>query len=487
MIRRFESRLLRRDQTPIWVRVSAKVVLQDDESRLLLVCDDITEAYNLSQQLTYQASHDPLTGLVNRREFENRLKRVLDTVHRSDDEHALCYLDLDQFKIVNDTCGHVAGDELLKQLGELLQHHVRKRDTLARLGGDEFAVLMEHCGLEQAQRVAQNLRATVAEFRYPWEDKSFTLGVSIGVVPITRHSGDVGEIMRAADTGCYVAKDSGRNRIHVFREDDEQLARRHGEMQWVVQIQRALDEDRFLLEYMPVAALSAPGVSAATHPEGPCYELLLRMQDDRGSVIPPGAFLPAAERYNLCYRIDRWVVANAFQWLAGHPAHLRELGLCSINLSARALADEQFLVFLDRQFRSARISPRKIGFELAEKAVMGNLAGATRFIKVLKEWGCRVALDDFGNGLASFAYLKSLPVDWLKIDGTFVKDIVGDPLDLAMVRSFYQIGNVTGKEMVAEFVESPEILEKVREIGLDYAQGYGIGRPRPLSELVSAS
>ena len=484
VVRRFETRLTCRDESTIWVRASAKVVEHEDDPRLLFVCEDITDAHNLSQQLTYQASHDPLTGLVNRREFESRLRRVLETAYGSDDEHAMCYLDLDQFKIVNDTCGHVAGDELLRQLGELLQQHVRKRDTLARLGGDEFGVVMEHCGLEQAQRVAQTLRATIAEFRYRWEDKTFTLGVSVGVVPISGHSSDVGEVMRAADTACYVAKDSGRNRIHVFREDDEQLARRHGEMQWVVQIQRALDENRFLLEYLPIEQVSLHTDSGGSRAaEGPRYELLLRMQDDRGAIIPPGAFLPSAERYNLCTQIDRWVVNSAFEWLAEHPAHLRELGLCSINLSAPTLSDDQFLVFLDRQFRSRQIAPEKIGFELTEVAAMTNLTNATRFIKVLKEWGCRVSLDDFGSGLASFAYLKRLPVDWLKIDGLFLKDIVNDPLDFAMVRSFKQIGAVTGKETVAEHVESSEILDKVREIGIDYAQGFRISRPRPLMEL----
>ena len=482
-VRRFESRMMRRDESSIWVRASAKAVEHDGDARLLLVCEDITEAHNLSQQLTYQATHDALTGLVNRREFENRLGRVLETAIANEGEHALCYLDLDQFKVVNDTCGHVAGDELLRQLGDLLQQHVRKRDTLARLGGDEFAVLMEHCGIEQAQRVAQNLRATIADFRYRWEDKSFALGVSIGVVPITRDSRDVGEVMRAADTACYVAKDGGRNRIHVSRENDEQLARRHGEMQWVVQIQRALDENRFFLEYMPIEQVAGSSGRGKPQVEGRQYELLLRMRDESGMIIPPGAFMPSAERYNLCTDIDRWVVNAAFEWLSSHPEHLRDLGLCSINLSSRSLSDDQFLVFLDRQFRNRRIPPEKIGFELTEAAAIANLASATRFIKVLKEWGCRMALDDFGSGLSSFTYLKSLPVDSLKVDGAFVKDIVDDPLDFAMVRSFYQIGGVTGKETVAEFVESPEILDKVREIGIDYAQGYGIARPRPLDEL----
>ena len=482
-VRRFESRMMRRDESSIWVRASAKAVEHDGDARLLLVCEDITEAHNLSQQLTYQATHDALTGLVNRREFENRLGRVLETAIANEGEHALCYLDLDQFKVVNDTCGHVAGDELLRQLGDLLQQHVRKRDTLARLGGDEFAVLMEHCGIEQAQRVAQNLRATIADFRYCWEDKSFALGVSIGVVPITRDSRDVGEVMRAADTACYVAKDGGRNRIHVSRENDEQLARRHGEMQWVVQIQRALDENRFFLEYMPIEKVAGSSGRGKPQVEGRQYELLLRMRDESGMIIPPGAFMPSAERYNLCTDIDRWVVNAAFEWLSSHPEHLRDLGLCSINLSSRSLSDDQFLVFLDRQFRNRRIPPEKIGFELTEAAAIANLASATRFIKVLKEWGCRMALDDFGSGLSSFTYLKSLPVDSLKVDGAFVKDIVDDPLDFAMVRSFYQIGGVTGKETVAEFVESPEILDKVREIGIDYAQGYGIARPRPLDEL----
>jgi diguanylate cyclase (GGDEF)-like protein/PAS domain S-box-containing protein len=485
-LRRWETRMTRHDETTLWVRACAKVIEDEGAARMLLVCEDITESHDLSVQLAYQATHDPLTGLVNRREFESRLGRVLATAHNAGDEHALCYLDLDQFKVVNDTCGHMAGDELLRQLSSLLEQHVRKRDTLARLGGDEFAVLMEHCGLEQAQRVAQTLLRTIAEFRYKWEESTFAIGVSIGVVPITSHSDDVGAVMRAADTACYVAKDGGRNRVHVFRPDDEQLARRHGEMQWVVQIQRALDENRFMLDYMPIQPLTNshnPRGRKLGIIEGPHYELLLRMRDDRGGVIPPGAFLPAAERYNLSPQIDRWVVNSALEWLNANPSHLAELGSCAINLSGAILSDDQFLVFLDRQFRTRRIPPHKIAFELPESAAVANLASATRFIKVLKEWGCRVSLDDFGSGLASVAYLKSLPVDCLKIDGVFVKDIVDDPLDLAVVRSFTQIGRVTGKDIVAEFVESAGIMAKVSELGIDYAQGFGVARPRPLSEM----
>ncbi|MEM7251723.1 MAG: EAL domain-containing protein [Pseudomonadota bacterium] len=469
-VRRWETRKVCKDGSTMWVRTTARVVDHDADPRLLMVCEDVTEAHNLSELLTYQASHDPLTGLVNRREFEKRLQRVLDTAKGSDDMHALCYMDLDQFKIVNDTCGHLAGDELLRQLSGVLQETVRRRDTLSRLGGDEFAVLMEYCGLEQAQRVANSIRDAVAEFRFAWLDKSFTLGVSIGLVPITGATQAVADVMRAADTACYVAKDAGRSRIHVYQEDDEESARRQGENQWLIQVQRALRDDRFFLEFQPIISLhSSPGS------EFQDVEVLLRMHDDAGDIVHPGAFLPTSQRYNLCGDIDRWVVEHTFRWL--QTTEYRTF----INLNAESLADEGFVRFLEDRFREYRLAPERICFEFTESTAISNLANATRFTKVLKDWGCRVALDGFGGGMSSYAYLKTLPVDILKVDGTFVKDIIEDPLDLAMVQSFHQIGRVTGKETLALFVESPDILARVRSIGFDYAQGFSLGRPRSIA------
>ena len=446
--------------------------------RLIGTIMDITETSQLSEQLSYQASHDTLTGLVNRREFEYRLQRILDTARKDKTKHALCYLDLDQFKVINDTCGHVAGDALLRQLGSLLQEQVRKLDTLARLGGDEFGVLMEHCTLKQARRIATKLCKTIEEFRFAWGDRIFTIGVSIGLVPITATTMNTIEILKQADAACYAAKDAGRNRVHIYHEDDTELAHRHGEMQWVAQINRSLEEDRFCLYMQPIV----PVIPHNDH--GQHFELLLRMRDEKDNIIPPGAFLAAAERYNLSTRIDRWVIDNAFTWLTDNPVYLGNLSQCAINLSALSLGDDKFLKYLIRQFNRTIIPPEKICFEITETAAIANLSSATVFIKKLKALGCKFALDDFGSGLSSFAYLKTLPVDYLKIDGVFVKDIETDPIDLAMVKSINEIGHVMGMQTIAEFVENEAILKKLREIGVDYAQGYGIAKPQPIESVL---
>ena len=477
-VRRWECLMQRRNRDRLWVRVSARVSIEPGgQPVLLVVCEDITEAHRLSEQLNFQATHDALTGLVNRHEFEKRLARVLASAREEASEHALCYLDLDQFKVINDTCGHSAGDELLRQLAGLLPRRVRRRDTLARLGGDEFGVLMEHCSLEQAKRVANGLRRAVADYRFVWEDKTFALGVSIGVVPIIGVSERVTGVLAAADAACYAAKDRGRNRIHVFHVDDAVLAQRQGEMQWVARLGTALEQDRFDLCFQPIVPLDPDGE------QGLHYELLLRLREEDGRQTPPGAFLPAAERYGLSPRTDRWVVETAMRWLNSHPEHIDRLALCSINLSGASLGDEGFLALLLGLLESGRVPCNRICFEITETAAIANLSAAIRFIGVLKELGCRFALDDFGSGVSSFAYLKSLPVDFLKIDGVFVKDILTDPIDFAMVRSINDMGHVMGKRTIAEFVESQAILERLRDIGVDFAQGYGVGRPRPIADL----
>ena len=483
-----EFRQLREGGSVLWVHGRARLQQDSPEARpeLRIVCRDITEAHDLSEELSYQASHDALTGLVNRRELENRLARVLETARSVESEHALCYLDLDQFKIINDTCGHAAGDELLRRLADLLSTRVRKRDTLARLGGDEFGVLMEHCTLMQARRVSNALRLAVEGFRFSWSDKTFTIGVSIGLVPITGAWDDVNSVLGAADTACYVAKDKGRNRIHVYHEDDFELSRRHGEMEWVSRINHALAEDRFCLYYQVIEPIAATEEPRAADGGGQHYELLLRMQDEDGHRVPPGAFLPAAERYGLAARLDRWVIEHAFDWLAQRPEHVGDLYLCSINLSGSTLSEETFLDFVLSKLRSTGLPAQKLCFELTETAAIANLGAATRFMGALKERGCRFALDDFGSGFSSFAHLKFLPVDFLKIDGVFVKGIVHDTIDLAMVRSINEISRVMGKRTIAEFVESEAILAKLADIGVDYAEGYHIGPPRPLLELGSA-
>jgi diguanylate cyclase (GGDEF)-like protein/PAS domain S-box-containing protein len=449
---------------------------RDELFGAVLVFRDITESRLLSQTISYQAAHDDLTGLLNRREFERRLQRVLHTARFEQTEHALCYLDLDQFKLINDTCGHVAGDELLRQVSSLLKDQIRKRDTLARLGGDEFGVLMEHCSVQQAWRVADTLRSAVESFRFIWEDKYFSIGVSIGLAPITLSSGDISRVLSAADAACYMAKEQGRNRIHIYQPDDAELAQRHGEMQWATRIPRALEEGRFRLFWQPIVPV-ARGSNPRLH-----FELLLRLEDEVGRLIAPGAFLASAERYNLSTRLDRWVIGTAFEWLLAHPHELQQLDLCTINLSGHSMSDQAFLAFIMHQFEVTAIPPEKICFEVTETAAIANLTTATQFIKALKARGCCFALDDFGSGLSSFAYLKNLPVDFLKIDGAFVKDIADDPTSCAIVKSINEIGQIMGKQTVAEFVENEPILEKLRQMGVDYAQGYFIGRPRPLKE-----
>jgi diguanylate cyclase (GGDEF)-like protein/PAS domain S-box-containing protein len=444
---------------------------------VVVVFTDVTETHRLAQEMAHQASHDSLTGLVNRREFERRLQRTLDTTRTDGGEHTLCYLDLDQFKVINDTCGHVAGDELLRQLAPALHDKVRKRDTLARLGGDEFGVLMERCQIKKGLRVANSLRDAVQGFRFGWEDKSFHIGVSIGITPITVATESVASVLSQADSACYAAKDQGGNRIHVYTVEDTELVRRSGEMEWVRQINQALEENRFHLFCQPIAAIE-PGRDEKGH-----YEILLRMVNEEGTLVLPAEFFPAAERYHLASKIDQWVITTAFEWLRHHPNLLDQLSMFSINQSGHSLGDAAFLEYVNREFEKSGIPGSKICFEITETAAISNFASAGRLITDLKKRGCKFALDDFGSGLCSFAYLRALPVDFLKIDGAFVKDIVDNPVDFSMVRSINDMGHVLGKRTIAECVENQAILDKVREIGVDYAQGYGISEPRPLDEL----
>jgi diguanylate cyclase (GGDEF)-like protein/PAS domain S-box-containing protein len=440
---------------------------------------DITERKHADEQISYQASHDALTGLINRREFENRAERLLSKIRQDESEHALCFMDLDQFKVVNDTCGHAAGDEMLRQLSTVLQETVRDRDTLARLGGDEFGILMEHCSLDDAHRVATTLQKAIQNYQFAWEGHSFKVGVSMGLVPITQTTTNLTELLRDADAACYMAKDKGRNRIHVYRTDDSEIARRHGEMQWVTRIQHALEENRFCLYAQSIVPLDN---NTDKH-----YELLIRMIDEKGKTIPPGAFLPAAERYNLITQLDRWVVESAFRLLENEPAFQSQISFISINLSGQSLAEKILLDLIITRLDETGIEGQKICFEITETAAISNLGSAIKFISTLKGLGCRFALDDFGSGLSSFAYLKNLPVDYLKIDGMFVKDIVDDPIDHAMVKSINEVGHVMGMKTIAEFVENDEIKGMLREIGVNYAQGYGIDKPRPLDDLLGRS
>jgi diguanylate cyclase (GGDEF)-like protein/PAS domain S-box-containing protein len=474
-----EKRYYLKNGKIFWGNLTVSPTWQDGEEPQfhIAVVEDITERKQADELLSYQASHDNLTGLVNRREFERRTNFLLSKLQHSHKEHALCFMDLDQFKVVNDTCGHTAGDELLRQLSTVLNNTVRHNDTLARLGGDEFGVLMENCTMEHAQRVATSLLVAIQEYQFSWEEHSFKIGVSIGLVPIKHDSTDLTELLKQADAACYLAKDKGRNRIHVYNAEDSEIAQRHGEMLWVTRINHALESNRFCLYAQAIVPLDG---SAKKH-----YELLIRMVDEEGKVIPPGAFLPAAERYNLSLEIDTWVVEKAFYLLSTHPAFLEKTEFISINLSGQSLSNQEFLDFIISKMHELKIDPEKICFEITETAAISNLSTAMKFITSLKKLKCRFALDDFGSGLSSFGYLKNLPVDYLKIDGMFVKDIVDDPIDHAMVKSINEIGQVMGMETIAEFVENDMIKGMLKEIGVNHVQGYGIGRPIKFDELLN--
>ncbi|MGY6215319.1 EAL domain-containing protein [Methylolobus aquaticus] len=438
------------------------------------VLRDDTEAQNAARRLSYQASHDALTGLVNRAEFERRLGNLL-KVGPDDRTHCALYIDLDQFKIVNDTCGHAAGDELLRQIKDVLMCHVRQHDTFARLGGDEFGVLLEACSIDQALRVADLIRLAVQEFRFSWGEHTFSIGASIGLVSIDPKTDTVASVFQAADTACYAAKEQGRNRVQVFSQDDCALVQRHGEMLWVPRIQEALSNDRFVLYYQPIVPLSG---GLERH-----GEILLRMRDRDGKLVMPSAFIPSAERYKQMQDIDRWVIRNAFRSLAQWNERNAEPLSLSVNVSGQSLSDEGFLSFVERELIEWNVPLDSVCFEITETAVVSNLTHAKQFFTRLKSRGARFALDDFGSGLSSFSYLKNLPVDYLKIDGSFVKDMATDPIDRAMVEAIHRVGNVMGLETIAEFVEDDEIAQELTEIGVNYGQGYGLGKPRPLADL----
>lgn len=436
----------------------------------VMVFHDVTHARQLTRQVFWQAMHDPLTGLVNRRAFEHRLEQAIQSAQLKNDTHVLCYLDLDRFKIVNDTCGHKVGDELLRQVTALLQTHIRKADTLARLGGDEFGVLLQQCDLNQGLRVADMLRETVQDFRFTWDNHLFTIGVSVGVVPITAQVRELEALMVSADAACYAAKHGGRNRVHLFQVDDQALAQQQGDILWVSRLTDALEHDRFCLFAQPIQALQPHAYQAA--------EVLIRLVNEDGTLVPPMAFIPAAERYGLIGDIDRWVVKTLFQnWDQVQPAADQPSIQYAINLSASSLTDDRMVDFLREQFAENQVPPHLVCFEITETAAIANITQAQQFIQRLRALGCHFALDDFGSGMSSFTYLKHLPVDYLKIDGSFVKDMVDDPIDSAMVEAISRISQVMGLQTVAEYVENEAILQRVAALGVDYAQGYGIALP----------
>lgn len=474
--------LIGRDGTEFGIEDSAAPILDKQGTILgvVLVFHDVTEARRLSGEMNYRATHDALTGLFNRTEFETRLRKLLHSAHDSHGQHALLYIDLDQFKLVNDACGHAVGDQLLQQVAKLFGDTVRARDTLARLGGDEFAIILEQCNADHALRVAQQICDRMEEFRFLHDNRRFRIGASIGLVPIDIRWSTPEAIMQAADTSCYAAKEAGRNRVHVWFDTDAAMRTRHGEMQWTTRIEQALDEDRFILYAQRIAPINPqqnqhPGIHA---------EVLLRMVDSDGSLIAPGAFLPAAERFNLASRIDRWVVRRTIAWMSALE-DINQISKLSINLSGQSIGDRAFHRWMFELLHHVKPEVcQSLCVEITETSAITNLADAALFIEQVRALGIRVALDDFGAGASSFGYLKTMQVDYLKIDGQFVRNLVSDPLDEAAVRCFADVARVVGVQTVAEFVDQANVLKRLGELGIDFAQGYLLHKPAPLSELL---
>lgn len=470
-IKKYNQLLLKRpDKKQLSVNITSSIIKDKDHETVgsILVIQDISKSREMEELLTHQATHDSLTGLLNRVEFEKRLYEFSRRSKINNEKHSICYLDLDQFKIVNDTCGHHAGDELLRQLSAILKNKLRTGDTFARLGGDEFGILLNNCDLEVGYKIANNLRECVEEFRFPWKNKNFSVGVSIGVVEINNMHNASSEIMSMADAACYAAKDAGRNRVHVHKSDDNELQNRWGQMEWATRIQHALDENRFCLARQKIVPTKRQALN------GTRYEIFVRMLDEKGDIVPPGAFIPAAERYSLMTSIDDWVIRNTLEWMQDTTEILEHI---AINLSGTSINNNEFLNKLQGYLKDTTVDTNKICFEITETAAIADVLQAKNFFLKLKEFGCKFSLDDFGSGLSSFGYLKSLPVDYLKIDGIFVKDILTDQIDHAMVESIHNVGRLMGLQTIAEFVENQDILDRIAGIGIDFAQGYHCGKP----------
>ena len=479
-IHHWETRKLRKDGSELWVRETARaIVSRRHEPSVLVVAEDITESRRRSEQLAYDANHDALTGLVNRRAFEERLDHAIAVARAEQVEYALCYLDLDQFKLINDTCGHVAGDEFLRQIGRVLHGVVSKRDTLARLGGDEFGVLLERCQVDQAKRVAYAVLDAVDNLFLTWDNRRFRVGISIGLVPIDHASDSVESVLRAADAACYAAKEAGRNRIHVYDQSDPAPAQRHTHMDWIDSIKHSLANGNFQLSYQPIVALTN-GSAGKT-----CFEVLLRMKGDDDGEIMPDVFLPVAERFNLLTRIDYWVVSNLLSMFEHDRSRIARVDWCAINISPHSINDEDFIRFLVDKLKSSALPPKQICFELTEKSTLSNMMAARHFMESVRETGCRFALDDFGDGWSSLAHLKHLSFDYLKIGGDFTKGMLGSSIDFAIVKAINDVSQAMHSKTVVEAVESEEILAALRDprLSIDYVQGYAIQRPRPLAEL----
>jgi diguanylate cyclase (GGDEF)-like protein/PAS domain S-box-containing protein len=451
--------------------------LRDDAGELagaVILLHDVTELRGLHRQMSYQATHDALTGLVNRREFERRLAEAADAARRGEAVHMLCYLDLDRFKIVNDTSGHLAGDSMLREVAKVLREAVRDSDTVARLGGDEFGMLLVGCPLDKARQIADDVCRAIAAYRFVWHDRVFNIGVSIGLIEIGREAGTVEQLLAAADSACYVAKKEGAGRVSVYSARDEALARSTGEIQWLQKLQGALKEERFALYYQPI--VSAYGADT----EGPSMEVLLRMLDDNGKEIAPGEFLAAAERYRLMASVDRWVVQTTLGALARNAFPLARERSLAINISGQTLGDPLFLEFVVECLDQTGVPPDQVCFEISESAVVGNLEQARRFVGVLHGMGCKFTIDDFGSGVGSFSSLKTLPLDYLKLDGSFIRNLARDSVSQTMVTAMIKLARTLNFKIIAEQVEDSAALDAARRMGVDYVQGFVIARPARL-------
>ena len=478
--------LRRRDDSELTIHERAAPIRDRDGKTIgiVLILRDITHERALAARLEHQASHDPLTGLTNRREFEARLGAAIEDHRAHQVQYALLYLDLDQFKVINDTCGHAAGDALIRKISWLISDQLRASDVLARLGGDEFGALLRDIGCEDALALADGIRRRIAELRFDWEDRLFTVNASIGVIVIDNTLATVGDALSAADQACYLAKDSGRNRVQLYRPDDQQVRTRRGEMRWIERVNSALDTGSFVLVAQEIRPLRKEGHSGSASPLHR-YELLVRMVGQDGAWVPPMAFIPAAERYGLMPRIDRWVIAEACRQLASLRSYGHWLPVCMVNLSGASVSDPSLADYIGGCLRQYSLPGAQIGFELTETAAIGNLASASQLMTRLRGLGSPIALDDFGSGMSSFSYLKTLPIDFLKIDGAFVRDVSADPVDRAVVEAIQRIGHVMGIETIAESVEDEAALRTLTEIGVDHVQGFHVARPAPLAELTS--
>jgi diguanylate cyclase (GGDEF)-like protein/PAS domain S-box-containing protein len=443
-------------------------------SGAVVVIHDVSEIRGLARQMSYQAAHDALTGLINRREFERRLEEAMDTAHTEDAVHILAYMDLDRFKAVNDSCGHLAGDNMLREVASLIKDQVRDSDFVARLGGDEFGTLLIGCPVDKAQQIAGDICNAVADYRFVWQDKIFNIGISIGLVEVRHSSGTLQDVMSAADSACYVAKQRGRGQVHVYSARDEAVARERGDIQWLRQLQNALSDNRFELAMQPIIATSS-GTSS-----GPAVEVLIRMPDERGRISNSADFLRSAERYQLMPQIDRWVVNATLAAIRAGEIKLASNRSCAINISAQTLSDESFLGFVVEALDVSGVAPGSICFEVTESAISTNIQYAQRFIEVLHGIGCEFALDDFGSGLGAFSSLKHLPIDYLKIDGTYTRNLHSDQVNQEMVSAMIKLARTMQFRVVAEQVERQEDFDWLRDAGIDFVQGNFVDSPASL-------